>query len=97
MKLAATYRLDLIRNRTAEIVYEEVEEILSSGSGLCPCENCVLDIIAYVLNRVTPRYTTSLLGNLRNETEEQERLRTQIRLALTDGLTRLREHPHHEP
>jgi len=96
MALRDTYDLSLIRNETTEAVYERVERLLDTQPDLCRCEICVLDLVAFTLNRVTPRYTTSLLGDLNPDEAKQRRMTVEIDLALQTGLKRLREHPHHD-
>ena len=95
MSLAERYPIDRIRNRTAEMVHEAVERQLAEGADLCPCEECVLDLVAYTLNRATPRYATSLLEPLAPDPALERRIRMEIGLALEAGIRKLKEHPHH--
>ena len=95
MALQDRYNMELIRNASAELVYERVEELLKKRKDLCPCETCVLDLVAFALNRVTPRYFTSLVGDLHPDRIQQKKLKVEIDLALRAGLDRLHEHPHH--
>ena len=96
MALQDRYDVESIRNRTAESVYGRVERLLEEDRGLCPCETCVLDLVAFVLNRVTSRYTTSALGNLHVDPAVERKMRKEIDLAVEAGLKRLKQHPHHE-
>jgi len=52
--------------------------------------------VAYALNRVTPRYSTSLLEPLAPDPALERRIRVEIDLALAAGVKRLKEHPHHD-
>ncbi len=96
MALTDRYNVEAIRNRTAESVYERVEQVLDRDTRLCRCPDCVVDLVAFVLNRVTPRYTTSALGDLHPDRAQEHKLRIELDLAIESGLKRLREHPHHE-
>ncbi len=96
MALRETYDVDSVRNRSAEAVYERIERLLDEDRGLCRCESCIIDLVAFVLNRVKPRYTTSVLGDLHPDAAQQRKLRVEIDLAVEAGLKRLHEHPHHE-
>jgi len=96
MALQDSYNLSLIRNETAELVYQRVQELLDSQPDQCRCEICVLDLVAFTLNRVSPRYSTSLLGDLNPDEAKQKRMMVEVDLALQAGLKRLREHPHHD-
>jgi competence protein ComFB len=95
MPLADRYDMDIVKNRSAEMVQARVEELLAAGGQLCPCQECVLDLVAYALNRVSPHYTTSLLGSLHSEPAFDRKLRVEIDVAIAAGLKRLRQHPHH--
>jgi competence protein ComFB len=96
MKLEHRYNLDTLGNRSQEIVLEAVAALLDEGGRLCPCEECVTDLVAWTLNHVTPRYYTSLLSPLRPDAALERKVKVEVDLAITAGLKRLREHPHHE-
>src|SRR4030042_1220246 len=96
MALSDTYDLEGIRNQTAERVHERVETLLAADPSVCRCPTCVLDLVAFTLNRVRPRYTTSILGDLPPDPTSQKRLQVEIELALQAGLKRLASHPHHQ-
>jgi competence protein ComFB len=95
MKIEEHYGLEKIRNESKELVYERVEKLLGERDDFCKCEICVLDLVAFVLNRVTPRYTTSMLGNLHPDGILMKKIQLEIDLALQAGLRQLRKHPHH--
>ncbi len=95
MALQDTYNLESIRNDAAEMVYRNVELLLEDRPDLCRCEICVLDLVAFILNRVSPRYSTSLLGDLNPDPSKEKRMKVEIELALNAGVSRLQAHPHH--
>ena len=96
MALEERYNLETIRNKAAEAVYERVEQLLEAREDVCKCETCVLDLLAFTLNHVSPRYQTSLLGNLHPDKVQEKKLEVEIDLALQAGLQRLRKHAHHD-
>jgi competence protein ComFB len=95
MKLDQTYRLEHIRNRTAELVIARVERLLGEDGDLCDCEQCVLDLVAYMLNHVTPQYGTSLLDPLKPVPEQERKVQIEIEVALEEGLRRVHARPGH--
>ena len=96
MALQDTYDLESIRNQTASLVHERWKACFPGAArDLCRCSTCVLDLVAFTLNRVTPRYATSVLGDLHPDPVSDKRIRVQIDLALEAGIKRLRIHPHH--
>ncbi len=96
MKLTERYNLDDIGNRSQEIVYRAIERLVEEGTAMCTCQECVLDLAAWTLNHVTPRYYTSLLSPLNPDPSRQRAMRIEVELALASGLKRLKAHPHHE-
>jgi competence protein ComFB len=96
MRLEERYDMEKMRNRGAEAVYRRVEEFLESHPGFCRCEECVLDLVAYMLNRVTPEYATSLLNPLHPSREREMKKSVELDLALDAGVKKIRKHPHHE-
>jgi competence protein ComFB len=95
MKLKERYNLDTMGNRSQELVYETIERLVEEGTALCTCEECVLDLLAWTLNHVTPRYYTSLLSPLNPDPGVERKVRVEIDLAIASGLKKLKEHPHH--
>jgi competence protein ComFB len=96
MSLGEKYNLEAIRNETAELVYARVEKLLEERPDICRCEVCVLDLVAFTLNRTTPRYATSILGDLHPNPALTRKLQIEIDLALKAAVGRLKEHPHHD-
>ena len=96
MKITERYNIDNLRNRSAEMVFKKLEQILEKTEDFCNCEECVLDLIAYVLNHVTPLYGTSLLGPLHPDKDKEKKLEIEIDLAIKAGIRKISEHPHHE-
>jgi competence protein ComFB len=94
MTLRERYNIDKLRNRTLEMVMAKVEQVLEEGL-LCPCEDCVLDLVAFALNRVTPLYATSLLEPLHPNKAKEKKVLIEIDLSINAGLKRIARHPHH--
>ncbi|UCF99980.1 MAG: late competence development ComFB family protein [Spirochaetaceae bacterium] len=95
MMLEKRYDLENIRNESQGRVYERIDKLLEEQDDICKCETCVLDLTAFILNRITPRYTTSMLGNLHPDAVFEKKIEVEIDLALRAGLKQLQEHPHH--
>ena len=95
MKISERYNIDNLRNRSAEMVLAKLETILEKKKNFCHCEECVLDLIAYTLNHVTPLYGTSLLGPLHPRKDKEKKVEIEIDLALKAGIEKITRHPHH--
>lgn len=96
MKISERYNISNLKNRSAEKVFNKLETILEKTNDFCNCEVCVLDLIAYTLNRVTPLYETSLLGPLHPRKEKEKKVEIEIDLAIKAGIKKITKHPHHE-
>ena len=95
MKISERYNIDTLRNRSAEMVFEKLETMLENNNDFCHCEECVLDLIAYTLNHVTPLYGTSLLGPLHPNRDREKKVEIEIDLAIKAGISKITKHPHH--
>jgi len=96
MKLNERYNLESIGNRSEQIVWEAVGRLVEEGTALCTCEECVLDLVAWTLNHVTPQYYTSLLTPLNPDPARERKTRVEVELAIASGLKKLKAHPQHE-
>jgi competence protein ComFB len=96
MKLDERYNLESIGNRSEQIVWEAVGRLVEEGTAMCTCEECVLDLVAWTLNHVTPQYYTSLLSPLNPDPARERKMRVEVELAIASGLKKLKAHPHHE-
>jgi competence protein ComFB len=96
MSLAEYYDLGHLRNRSAEMVFARIETFLAEREDFCHCEQCVLDLLAYVLNHVTPMYGTSLLDPFVPNPAREKKVTIEIDLALKAGAKRVAEHPNHD-
>lgn len=76
-----------IHNISEDVVLSSVQMIFESlkkegnPEGLCLCEQCKLDTICYVLNRIEPRYTISNRGITRIEQDWSGRQQTEADIA----------------
>lgn len=86
----ATYR-----NVMEEIVEQKYEE-LKSTLNCCTCERCHLDVIAYALNKLPPKYVVSNAGELYTKVRLlNDQYRIPILSALAEGSAIVRDHPNH--
>ncbi|HVO39688.1 MAG TPA: late competence development ComFB family protein [Spirochaetia bacterium] len=95
MKLSERYNMDNMRNRAEEMVFEAIERTIGEDPEMCTCEECVLDLAAWTLNHVTPRYYISLLAPLRENQDARRKAQVEIELAINAGKKKLKKHPHH--
>jgi competence protein ComFB len=58
-----------LKNSVESIVDSLVDELLRSKHNICKCEKCLLDMKAYALNRLPPKYIVSERGLIHSEIE----------------------------
>ena len=96
MKITDYYDLDLLKSDSQEIVLERVGAVLDERTDICKCEQCVLDLIAYVLNNVSPMYRASLVGSLDPHQTKRKQLEAETELAIKSGIIKIMLHPNHD-
>jgi len=95
MRLEQDYTMERIGNRSEELVYEAIGNLLEEGGIICPCEDCVMDLAAWTLNHVVPQYYTSLLPPFDPDPRREREVHNQMKRAIASGIKRLKSHPHH--
>ncbi|MCK5007676.1 MAG: late competence development ComFB family protein [Spirochaetia bacterium] len=90
------YNFESLVNETEELVVAEIGRQLPEYPDLCTCSECILDVAAYALNRVRPRYRVSLLDTVYVHSRERSAYLREIRRAVTDGILKVRTNPPHD-
>ena len=96
MRIAEYYNLENLRRTSEDLVLERIGKLLDERSDICKCEQCVLDLVAYVMNNVSPYYGTSLLGSFDPTQARIKRLKGEIEVALRQGLRKVSRNPNHD-
>ena len=85
-----------VKNIMENIVYEKMTSVIDS-LGCCTCDKCKADIMAYVLNHVTPRYVASEKGELFSKVQElNQNSNTDILMKIVSAAEIIRERPRHD-
>jgi competence protein ComFB len=96
MAIREKYDFDSLTNEAEQIVVAEIERQIPQFPELCTCSECVLDVAAYALNRVKPRYRVSLLDSVFVEPEERSDYLEEIRRAVREGMIKVGKNPPHD-
>jgi competence protein ComFB len=96
MAIKERYDFDSLSNEAEELVVSEIEKQIPDYPGLCTCSECILDVAAYALNRVRPRYRVSLLDSVYVDAEERSNYLEEIRRAVRDGILKVIANPPHD-
>jgi competence protein ComFB len=80
----------MIRNAVEEHVRQSMEALKTHFPRFCGCELCVEDVLVYALNRIPPRYVTTLEGHAVTEVAlEKQQQRAEIDVVVMEGLRRV--------
>jgi competence protein ComFB len=90
------YNFESLVNEAEELVAAEIARRLPEYPDLCTCSECILDVAAYALNRVRPRYRVSLLDTVYVHSRERSAYLREIRRAVADGILKVRTNPPHD-
>jgi competence protein ComFB len=96
MNLSDKNLADSLINEAEELVIREMERQIPGHQGLCTCDECIIDIAAYALNKVRPRYRVSLLDTVFADRREQAAYSRDIEQAVSEAIRAVRENPSHD-
>lgn len=86
----------LYKNITEAIV-EEVYSDVKDSLGVCDCEQCTADILAFALNQLPPRYVVSQVGAAAMKVQALTfQNNADVKSAIYKGADVIRQHPRHE-
>ncbi|MBF0407669.1 MAG: late competence development ComFB family protein [Candidatus Riflebacteria bacterium] len=91
------YDFSRLENMWVGLILEEIEKLLKSGEA-CDCEDCILDLAAISLNKLTPKYWVSGAFNAFTspaEFSKNEKNKREAKKAVADALAMVRKNPHH--
>lgn len=66
-----------LKNHMEIIVKEELEAYLNNAKGVCKCDLCKLDMLAYVLNKLPAHYVVTESGYIYTKLDE---MKTQFKI-----------------
>jgi competence protein ComFB len=90
------YEFKDLENETEKYVIQFLGEELEGQSGLCTCEDCVLDMATFALNQSPPAYRVSLLGKLYAQAKERDQAyMAHVKKAVQTAVKRIKENPSH--
>lgn len=70
-------------------------QLVSTEDETCMCQDCVLDMAAFALNKVKPLYRVSLMGNLYAKALEGSEYESEIAEAVGQAIKKVSANPSH--
>ena len=96
MGLRERYDFDSLVNEAERLVLAELEAQIGKTQGLCTCQDCVLDMAAYALNKVRPAYRVSLMGSMYANAPRQAEQAREIVKAVKEAIAKVKANPSHD-
>jgi len=85
-----------LRNFMEDIIVDKMKPILSRMDGICACERCTMDRLAYVLNNTPPKYVVTTKGKLYAKLNILEgQFDADLVRLITEAATRVDQNPRH--
>ena len=87
-----------LHNHTEDLVLEAMKAILNQDkfSNICQCEQCLLDIASFTLNRIPAKYIASQTGNIHAKLREfEQQHKVDIISTITKAIKVVSENPNH--
>jgi competence protein ComFB len=86
----------LLKNYMEDLVDSVIKEIVLARDDVCKCERCLLDIKAFALNQLPPRYVVTDKGYAFSKTDELgAQFVTDVTVAVTQALHKVMQRPPH--
>jgi competence protein ComFB len=96
MALRDEYDFDSLVNEAERLVIDELEAQLAVKSGICTCQDCVLDMAAYSLNNVKPAYRVSLMGSVYAQSAARIEYTREVARVVREAIEKVTKNPSHD-
>lgn len=98
MGIRENYNFEFLVNEAEQIVLEELEKELQSewAGDICKCQDCVLDMAAYALNNISPKYRVSLMGTLYAHNLKNTEYSKEVNKTVVESIKKIAKNPAHE-
>jgi len=84
-------------NYMEQVVKDELPRLIDLRKDVCTCENCQLDIIAYALNQLPPKYVVSERGHVHTKIDFVEiQHETDVTRVILQGINTIGKRPRHQ-
>ena len=88
-----------LHNNTEDFVLDELENILSKDkfSHICQCDQCLLDMASYTLNRIPAKYIASHSGSIHAKLNEfEQQYKVDITSTIAKAIQIVSNNPRHD-
>ena len=86
----------VLRNYMEDLIQAKMPDVLKTMQGICLCDRCRLDILAYALNNSPPKYVVSTKGTMYAKLSVlQGQFEVDVVRAITDAAMLISKSPRH--
>ena len=96
MPITDNYDFESLVNEAERLVLQELEIQLKTAVGVCACQDCVLDMAAFALNKVKPAYRVSLMGSVYARSAGSAQNAQGIANAVREAIAKVKANPSHD-
>jgi competence protein ComFB len=92
------YDFDLLKNEAESLVIEELENQLAdkSNNKVCRCQECILDMATFSLNKIKPVYRSSFTGIIYAQQYHSGEYKDEVVRAVKEAIKKVSSNPSHE-
>jgi len=85
-----------VHNFMEDIVKDELDNLLAGKENICKCVKCKLDMMAWALNKLPPKYIVSDKGRIFTRLQEVEsQFRADVTIELMKAVSKISKNPQH--
>jgi len=96
MGIRDEYNFDTLVNEAERLIIDELENQLAGRDDVCTCEDCVMDMAAYALNKSKPYYRVSLMGTLYAHAIDNTDYAKEIKKSVNEAIRKIKNNPSHD-
>jgi len=86
-----------VYNLMEDMVKEELDNLLTGKENICKCAKCKLDMMAWALNRLSPKYVVSDKGRIFTRLQGVEiQFRADVTIELMKAMSKISKNPQHQ-
>ena len=85
----------ILVNKMENVVKQMAGQMIS-GSGVCDCSRCLLDVLALALNSLPPKYVVTNIGNaVTNVDLDSSQWKANVTMAVCNAINIVKGRPRH--
>ncbi len=85
-----------LKNYMEDAVRDMLDDLMAKRNNICKCSRCRLDILAYALNRLPPKYVVTDKGHTYTRVAEMaQQFATDLVVALSRAIKHVNKNPRH--